>query len=111
LLLAGGTGLFVAGESIIANEAAQELSNDLGAALIGILSLGSSTYDPPPVKHSAGARIMAYGGLGAMLGSIPLFISAHKNKKQAKLFVKEQTISLAPPANNKQLAVGIKLNL
>ena len=111
IMLVGGTGLFIAGESKIMSEDMEEMSNGIGAALVGIVSLGTASYNPAPVKHSSGARVIAYTGLGAMLGSIPLFISAHKNKKQAKLFIKDQTIMLSPLENSKQLAVGLKFNL
>lgn len=112
LLLIGGTGLFIAGESIIFNEGMQELSNGIGAAIGGIITLGYSYTEPAPVKHSAGARVMAYGGLGAMLGSIPLFISAHKNKRKANLILKDESVSFNPRLNVGHIAaLGIKINL
>ena len=110
-MLVGGTGLFIAGESKIMSEDMQEMSNGLGAAIVGIFTLGYGYTEPAPVKHSSGARVIAYTGLGAMLGSIPLFISAHKNKKKANLFIKDQTVRLTPSENSKQLAIGIKFNL
>lgn len=113
LLLIGGTGLFIAGESIIFNESMQELSNGLGAAIGSIITLGYVNTEPASVKHSDGARVMAYGGLSAMLGSIPFFISAHKNKKAAKLIIKNESIFFNPQLNIKEhfLSAGLKINL
>ena len=113
LLLIGGTGLLIAGESIIFNEGMQEFSNGLGAAIGSIITLGYVYTEPAPVKHSAGARVMVYGGLGAMLGSIPFFISAHKNKKAAKLIIKDESIFFNPQLNIKEhfLSAGLKINL
>ncbi len=110
ILLAGGTGLFIAGQSIIFSEDYQELGNDIGAALIGIISLGYVSVNPAPVKRSSIAPVIAYTGLASMLGSIPFFISAHKNKVQAKVFLKNQTLSLIPSENNKQMAVEINIH-
>ena len=111
ILLASGTVLFTAGESIIAGEQAEEMTNDLGVALTALFTLGYGTYEPAPVKHSAIAPVMVYSGLAAMISSIPMFIAAHKNKKQAKLLIKSETLSLVPSGMNRQMAVGVKINL
>lgn len=89
ILLAGGTSLFMVGESVILKEDTEELGNNLGAAFVGLFTLGYGYTDPAPVKRSSIAPVMEYSGLGALLGSIPLFIAAHKNKVQAKLFIKK----------------------
>jgi hypothetical protein len=110
ILLAAGTGLFFTGESIIAGEKAKETANDLGAAVMNIFTLGYGGFEPEPVKHSTIAPVMVYGGLGAMLISIPVFVISHQTKKEARLIVQNQTLPLVPDRHNNQLAVGIKLN-
>ncbi len=109
ILLAGGAGLFMVGESIIAKEAAKESANILGSVLVTVITLGYVSPDPAPVKRSSIAPVMVYSGLASLLGSLPLFIVAHKNKVQAKLFIKNQPLAYVPAENSKQMAIGINI--
>ena len=113
ILLAGGVGLFIVGESIIVNEGAKEFSNNLGASIGGIITLGYGYTPPPKVTHSTIAPVMVYSGIGAMLGSIPLFIASHKNKREARLILKDETVFFNPQLNIKEhlFSLGIKINL
>ena len=47
---------------------------------------------PEKQKHSASGPILAIAGTGAMLGSIPLFLGASKNKRKANLMLKNETV-------------------
>ena len=67
-------------------------TNDLGNELTGIFN---SNYQPDNSNETL-SGVLAIGGLAAMLGSIPLFVSAHKNKKRAMSvsFINEPALQL-----------------
>lgn len=106
LLMGGGAGIAIAGFSIISNDASKDLSD----AFTTIFSFGYIT--PAQHKHSAAGPILAIAGTGAMLGSIPLFISASKNKRKATLMLKDEIVFFNPQLNIKDhmIAVEIKIN-
>lgn len=97
ILLGCGAGLATAGGIIVAAQVGNGIQN--------VFNPNHSS------SNSSGGVIMACAGVGAILGSIPLFIASHKNKKTAKLEIQNQTISLAPSGMNKQLALTIKIGL
>ena len=107
VLLGGGAGLAIAGMSIISKDA----SNDLSADLTTIFTLGFVA--PEKQKHSAAGPILAIAGSAAMLGSIPLFISAGKNKRKASLMLINENVFFSPRLNVKQnlIAAGIRIPL
>ena len=107
LLLGSGAGLAIAGMSIISHDASKDLSADLTT----IFTLGFVA--PEKQKHSAAGPILAIAGTGAMLGSIPLFISAGKNKTKASLTLKNENVFFNQRLNIKEhlIAVGVKINL
>ncbi len=74
-LLGGGFVLFTTGVAIATKEAASELSGVLVSVFIGA---------PSQVKKKSNTSgILFYTGLASMVGSIPLFVSSSKNKKNA----------------------------
>lgn len=107
LLLGGGIGMGIAGSAIISGDAAKDLSADLTT----IFSLGYIT--PEKTKHSAAGPILLIAGTGAVLGSIPFFISAPKNKHKANLMLVNESADIYKLLNTKQgfTAVRLKLNL
>ena len=117
ILLAGGTGLAIAGLAIIAHDASNDAATagyNFAAALANVFTLGSSTYTPQQEhKHSAAGPILAIAGTGAMLGSIPLFIASGKNRRNANLMLKDETVFFNPLLNIKKhlLSIGLKINL
>ena len=72
ILLSAGGALAFAGIFIATNDLDYNL-NPFG---------GSDPYDNPNENETLAAGLIVAGGL-AMLGSIPLFVAAHKNKKKA----------------------------
>ena len=80
LLLSGGLVLVSVSAGISANETVTDLAN--------ILSLSGEEQ-----KSTNTAEILGFTGLASMLGSIPLFIAARKNKKKAmSLSFKNETL-------------------
>jgi|GEM_PF-586184 len=107
IMLGGGAGLAIAGLAIMTHDA----SYDASAAITTVFTLGLVT--PEEHKHSAAGPILAIAGTGAMLGSIPLFSGAAKNKRKANLMLKDETVFFNPQLNIKEhlIAVGVKINL
>lgn len=99
ILLAGGAGLTVSGIIIVGSQTTNDLVN---------------IFNP---NHSAsnttGGEIMAYTGIGAILGSIPLFVGASKNKKKADFMLKNETVFFNPQLNIKDhlASIGIRIKL
>ncbi len=100
ILLGGGAGMAAIGLMIgaIEYESSDYLQNIFNPA-----------YSP---KRTPASEIMFYSGAGIMLGSIPLFIASAKNKRNAKLMIKEETVFFNPQLNLKEhlIAAGIKIN-
>ena len=69
ILVGGGTALFITGYLIVANNFADEI----------VTSVTTGQDD----KSTVAGTVMVLTGTAAMLGSIPLFIAAAKNKKRA----------------------------
>ena len=72
VLLSAGGALAIVGLAIETND----LNDDLGG-------LFDPNYDGDNTSNDTVSGILFFGGVAAMLGSIPLFISSHKNKKRA----------------------------
>lgn len=113
IVLSGGAGLAITGLCIMASDASYNASQDFGAAFSTIFSFGFVTPDPVQHRHSAAGPILAIGGTGAMLASIPLFTAAGKNRRNAKLVLKNESVFFNPHLNIKEhlLSVGLKINL
>ena len=107
LLLGGGASVSIVGFSILSNDASKDLSNDLTT----IFSFGYVT--PAEHKHSAAGPILTIAGIGAILGSVPLFIASGNNKKKANLTLKNETLFFNPQLklNTHLLAMELKINL
>lgn len=99
ILLAGGAVVSSVGFIVVTNEVVQDLSN-----------IFTPNYSS---SNSTGGEIMVYAGTGAMLGSIPLFIGASKNKRKANLMLKDETVFFDPQLNikNHLVSLGVKINL
>lgn len=78
-----------------------------GAALLAVAAPGNVSFDILP--------ILVIGGGAAIIGSIPLFIAAGKNKRRAmSLSFKNETVPLPQPggfANQSALSVTINIGL
>lgn len=78
-----------------------------GAALLAVAAPGNVSFDILP--------ILVIGGGAAIVGSIPLFIAAGKNKRRAmSLSFKNETVPLPQPggfANQPALSVTINIGL
>lgn len=78
-----------------------------GAALLAVAAPGNVSFDILP--------ILVIGGGAAIVGSIPLFIAAGKNKRRAmSLSFKNETVPLPQPggfANQSALSVTINIGL
>jgi hypothetical protein len=72
VLISAGGALTAVGFIVALND----LEYDLGG-------LFDPNYQPREDDNEAVAAVLVITGVAAMLGSIPLFISAHKNKKRA----------------------------
>jgi hypothetical protein len=70
VMISAGGALVIAGIAVAAN--------DLGNDLYNIFDDNASTNN-----HETLSTVLAVVGVAAMLGSIGLFVSAHKNKKKA----------------------------
>jgi len=83
--------------------------NDAGNEIVGI-------FDPnyqPNNNNETLSGVLVIGGLAAMLGSIPLFISAHKNKKRAMRisFINEPALQLQKSMVFYRAVPSIKLKI
>jgi hypothetical protein len=74
ILLGGGFALTTTSVLIAAPKATEDLAYGLGGFLSG---------EPAPENDYTAENILLVTGTAAMLGSIPLFIAAGKNKKKA----------------------------
>ncbi|HUS01784.1 MAG TPA: hypothetical protein VMY77_08660 [Chitinophagaceae bacterium] len=112
ILLGGGAGLALTGVGIMVSDASYNASQDLGGALTTIFTLGFTTPAPITYRHSAAGPILAIAGTGAMLGSIPLFTASGKNKRNAKLVLKNESVFFTPRVIQQHvLSLGVKINL
>jgi hypothetical protein len=74
---------------------------------VGIASLGASNSE----LHTTGASTMLYlGAMGAM-GSVPLFLSASKNKEKGELLLRMQSMPLAGGKRGKVVGLGVGIRL
>ncbi len=113
IMLGGGAGIAIAGLAIISHDASWNTSQDVAATITTIFTIGFVTPKPVVYKHSTAGPILAIAGAGAMLGSIPLFISAGKNKTKANLILKNENVFFNPHINIKEqfVSLGISINL
>jgi hypothetical protein len=78
ILMGGGSLLGAVGFVFLLTEAATEFAN---------------IFEPTPQKTSNTGEILFYTGIVVMAGSIPLFISSHRNKKKGlSLSFKNETV-------------------
>jgi hypothetical protein len=107
LLLGGGAGMALAGMIITAKDVGQEVAG----LFVTVFSLG--TVIPEEPKKRAAGPVLTIAGTGAMLGSIPLFIASAKNKRQAALILKNESLFFNPLLKTKDsyIALGVKINL
>jgi hypothetical protein len=100
LLLGGGAGITIVGLAIMPPMNFEWTLGGVGTA-------------PVEHKHSTAGPILAIAGTGAMLGSIPLFITSAKNKRKANLMLINENVFFNPRLNIKEhiVAIGIKINL
>ena len=80
-----------------------------GAIIVGLIGTLSNTFSPS-------GETFAYiflGGVGLSLGSIPLFIAAHRNAKKAEYLLRYENIPLSKivPGNRNIPGIGIVFNL
>jgi hypothetical protein len=88
-----------------------------GGAL-GIIGASIAWYEimtlftPDAKDHSNTADVLMYGGLGLMLLSIPFIVSGYKNRRKAKLFMKQESLRFNTgfQAIHPLTSIGIKLN-
>lgn len=74
---------------------------------VGLASLGASTSEP----DSPGSSTMLYlGALGAM-GSLPLFMSASKNKEKGELLLRMQSAPVAGGKSRRMVGLGVGIRL
>jgi hypothetical protein len=97
ILFGGGAVLSTVGFIIVTNEVVKDFSN--------IFTPNYST------SNSTGGEIMVYAGTGAMLGSIPLFIGAGKNKRKANLMLKDETVFFNPQSAVKKRLVSLRVKI
>lgn len=112
IVLGGGAAIALTGVCIMASDASYNASQDFGAAFTTIFTFGFATPAPIKYRHSAAGPILAIAGTGAMIGSIPLFTASGKNKKNAKLVLKNESVFLTPRVIGENIvSLGIKINL
>lgn len=74
---------------------------------VGLASLGASSGE----MDTQGASMMLYlGAMGAM-GSVPLFLSASKNKEKGELLLRVQSMPLAGAKSRKVMGMGVGIRL
>jgi hypothetical protein len=73
----------------------------------------NDVYNPSePVSTKITAEeIMAYAGAGAIISSVPLFIAGNKNKRKAKLLIKNGTVFTGPRLYLKQQFISLQISL
>jgi hypothetical protein len=101
LILGSGAVMAITGFAIISSDASYNASQDLGAAFTVIFTFGFATPAPIEYRHSASGPILAIAGTGAMLGSIPLFITSGKNKRKANIMILDESVSFNSRLNLK----------
>ncbi len=68
-------------------------------------------WEGSTTKNSTAGNILFAGGFGLMSGSIPLFIAAHRNKKNAALSIDREKTSYLTPHSFHQSVPCIKLSI
>jgi len=74
---------------------------------VGLASFAASSAD----LDATGSNSLLYVGALGALGSIPLFISASKNKTRGDLLLRMQSMPLATGTGRKLTSIGIDLPL
>ncbi len=77
------------------------------SSLSGLFDPNASHYD-----YGNAPDILGYGGAILMVASIPFALAARKNKKQARLYMQKENITIAPGIKTVGLvSVGIRIRL
>jgi hypothetical protein len=97
------------------------MGGGFGVAMIGAVISASqltwvvvSTFAGEQNTHtSAGANVMMLGGTVAIIASIPLFISANKNKHKAQFLMRSEKVQLTPDprVGRSQVKLGLKISI
>lgn len=74
---------------------------------VGLASLGASSVE----KNAAGSSTMLYLGAMGAIGSLPLFMSASKNKEKGELLLRMQSMPVAGAKSRKMMALGVGIRL
>ncbi len=103
----GGAGLTIVGLIFVLSEFSADatgFSNSFSNAFTGT-RYSTSGSD----SHIGGVLFLV--GIGAMIGSSPLYSAARKNKRIANLICKDETVLFNPELKQHIVAVGVKINL
>lgn len=74
---------------------------------VGLASLGASSGE----FNAQGSNTMLYIGTIGAMGSVPLFLSAAKNKEKGELLLRMQSMPLAGGQGRKVTGVGIGIRI
>lgn len=74
---------------------------------VGLASLGASNSE----LDASGSSTMLYLGAMGAIGSVPLFMSASKNKERGELLLRMQSMPVAGGKRSKVVGVGVGLRL
>jgi hypothetical protein len=74
---------------------------------VGLASLGASSVE----MNTSGSSTMLYLGAMGAIGSVPLFLSASKNKEKGELLLRMQSMPLAGGKREKILGLGVGIRL
>jgi hypothetical protein len=78
LLMGGGFAMMTIGAGVAIDDAAAETSD----ALVTIFSLGTVEPENNDKDNTTLSNVLFFGGLAAIVGSIPLFKAAKRNKRE-----------------------------
>jgi hypothetical protein len=107
ILLSSGMGLAITGFILWSKEASEQSINTATT----VITFGF--YNAPEPKQSGLTPAFIGIGGGAMLTSIPFFISSGKNKRKANLMIKDQKVFFNPFLNmkNHMPSIAVKIIL
>ena len=82
----------------------------LGGGLV-ISAIGANQITNDLFEESSSGEALFYIGTFASIGSIPLFISAAKNKGRAEILLRNQNIPLTMSSGSHVISVGLAIPL
>lgn len=74
---------------------------------VGLASLGASGNE----LNTSGSSTMLYLGAMGAIGSVPLFMSASKNKEKGELLLRMQSMPVAVGKHRRTMGLGIGIRL